>query len=443
MQTHPARTAIRVFAIFALGYFLSYLIRGINLPLATVLSDSLHLSAAQLGLLTSLYLLAFALCQLPLGLLLDRFGPRRVQAALLLIAALGALLSSQAEGFGWLMIGRVLFGIGTSGCLMAGLTAIITWFAPDRLTVLNGLLYAIGGLGAAMTGAPVALLLDWLDWRGVFLVVAAVVGAASVLLWVAVPERRAAAAFSAGTPQRAGLAGIGIVLRSRRFWQAAPLATISQGMYLSAQGLWAGPFLRDVNGLSDQATAGVVTLMGWAMVVGALLLGWVARRLELRGIPLHTSAGVGMLAFMGVQLLIVLNVPLPAWLLWLLFGFNGTAGILVYASITRQFPAELAGRANTTLNLLVFGGAFLVQSGFGLLLDQWPHAAGHYDPAAHRAAWWIALALQAVASVWYWQPGRRQPSELSTGEAARASDSATSRAAASRSAVRSASSITG
>ncbi|MFT4100941.1 MAG: MFS transporter [Burkholderiaceae bacterium] len=394
------RVAARVFLIFSLGYFLSYLARGINLPLMPLLGSELSLSGAQLGLLTSVYLIAFALSQLPLGVLLDRFGPRPVQGCLLLLAAAGALISSRADGFGMLLVGRLLLGIGTSGCLMAGLKAIVMWFAPERLPVLNGAIYAIGGLGSVVTGTPATLALQAMSWRSLFLIVSALILAASLLIWLGVPARRQE--HVTGATRTIDVArGIARILRSAIFWRVAPLAMLSQGAYMAVQGLWAGPHLRDVEGLDDAATASIVTLVGWMMVVGAASLGWLARRLEMAGLSLHASAGAGMGLFVLAQALIAARLPLPPALTWGLFGLSGTAGILAYASLARAFNPALAGRVSTALNLLVFCGAFLLQYGIGVLLDQWPHEGGRYAPEAHQAAWRTMIALQALALLWY------------------------------------------
>ena len=411
--SRSSSVAARVFLIFALGYFLSYLVRGVNLPLGPLLAGELDLSPAQLGLLTSFYLMAFAACQLPLGVLLDRFGPRRVQGGLLLLAAAGALVSAAAEGFVALMVGRLLLGIGTSGCLMAGLKAIVQWFPADRLPVLNGLIYAIGGLGAVTTGAPIAWSLDLLSWRGLFVAIAVLIASASLLLWFAVPARSPGEPAPGTGPKpialSAAMGAVGEILRDARFWRVVPLTMLSQAAYMAVQGLWAGPYMRDVEQMSPGEVASMVTLMGWAMVVGAALFGWLARGLERRGLSLEASAGLGMAIFIVAQIVIVLDVPLSAAVRWIFYGLAGTTGILCYASLTRQFRPELAGRVSTALNLLVFAAAFLLQYGFGLILDAWPHEAAAYAPAAHHLAWWLTIAAQTLALVWYVYAGRRAP----------------------------------
>src|ERR1051325_1040022 len=128
-----ARLLVVVLAPFALGYFLSYLYRSVNAVVGSDLVHDFHLTAAQLGLVPAAYLCAFALFQLPLGLLLDRFGPRRVQAGLLCVSALGSLLFSQAEGSTSLVLGSGVIGLGFAGGLMASFKAVTLWLPAERI----------------------------------------------------------------------------------------------------------------------------------------------------------------------------------------------------------------------------------------------------------------------------------------------------------------------
>ena len=165
-------TAFRVFIPFALGYFLSYLMRVVNAVIAPDLIRELGLTAADLGLLTSANFFAFAVAQLPLGILLDRFGPRRTEAAMLLFAALGAFIFSVAGSAPSLIAGRTLIGLGTSACLMAAFKAYVLWFSQERIPLINGLQMTAGGLGAITGTVPVQWALDVTDWRGVFVILA-------------------------------------------------------------------------------------------------------------------------------------------------------------------------------------------------------------------------------------------------------------------------------
>jgi len=394
---------LRVLLPFAGGYFLSYLYRTVNAVIAPDLTAALALDASDLGLLTSAYFLAFALFQLPLGMLLDRFGPRRVEAVLLLFAGLGALLFAVSTERRGLIVGRALIGLGVSACLMASFKALVMWFPLQRLPAVNGWIMAAGGLGALTATAPVEALLHWTDWRGIFWgLSAATFAMAGAIYWI-VPERAGAPAGGALAAQWQGLVAI---FQSRIFWRIAPLATLSQGSFLAIQSLWSGPWLLDVAALPRATVANYLLLLAAAMVAGYLLIGALAYRLGRLGAPPLAVAAGGMMLFMLTQAGLVLGAVDVALPLWMLFGFFGTSGILCYAALSQLFPPELAGRVNTALNLLVFSTAFVGQWGIGAIIDYWPAAGGGYELAGYSAAFGTALGLQVLALGWFWISGR-------------------------------------
>ncbi len=164
-----ASIVLLVFAPFASGYFLSYLLRTVNAAVAPHLTADIGVSPASLGLLTSAYFFSFAAFQLPLGMLLDRFGPRRVSASLLAIASLGSLLFGLAPDIATLTVARALIGLGMSSGLMAGFKANPLWWPGEKLPRVNGWFMAVGALGSLVATAPAALLLEHMHWRSVFL----------------------------------------------------------------------------------------------------------------------------------------------------------------------------------------------------------------------------------------------------------------------------------
>jgi len=175
----------RVTLPFLAGYFVSYVYRASNAILGPTLAAEFGLSAAGLGLLTGVYFLAFALFQLPLGLLLDRFGPRRVNATLLLVAASGGLWFSLADSGASAIAARALIGLGVSGCLMSTFQAFVLWHPPGRIATLNGIAFSAGALGAIAATVPLELLLRVLHWREAYVGIVAITVAVS-LVWIVV-----------------------------------------------------------------------------------------------------------------------------------------------------------------------------------------------------------------------------------------------------------------
>jgi sugar phosphate permease len=394
--------ALRVFLPFALGYYLSYIFRTVNAAIAPNLVTDLGLTPSDLGLLASTYFISFAGFQIPLGVMLDRFGPRRIQAAMLVLAAAGSWAFARAGALDGLILARLLIGLGVSACLMASFKAFVLWFPKNRLPMINGFVMAAGGLGALTATAPAEALAEALGWRALFTGLAGLSLAISLVILLVVPDRTSGAAPE---PLGKALRAVAAVFTSRVFWTVAPLCIASQATMLSVQSLWAGPWLTGVAGLTPQAAAGVLFWIAVAMVTGFLGLGTLAERLSRRGIPPMVVATSGAVAFMAIQAGLILQPGgTLAIALWIAFGCVGTTGILFYAILSQAFPAHLAGRVNTAINMLVFIGAFLAQAGIGPVIEAFPGPeGGEYAPMGFSAAMALLLFLQVLGLLWAWR----------------------------------------
>ncbi len=397
-------TIARVFVPFAAGYFLSYLFRVVNAVIAPNLTADLGIGPPALGLLTATYFIAFAAFQLPLGVLLDRYGPRRMEAFLLLFACLGAFVFSRAQSLSGLIVARALIGFGVSACLMAAFKAYTLWFARDKWPLVNGFQMAAGGLGALAATAPVEAALQLTDWRGVFMVLAALTLTVAVTVYTLVPEKASASAPE-GLPDQ--WRGVKRVFTSLAFWRIAPLTTLSQATFLSIQGLWVGPWLKDVVGLDRMAVANTLLWGAVAMIAGFLFLGTLAERLSRLGVNVASTSVIGMCLFMAAQLLLIDGTLVAAKPLWIGFCFFGTSGIVAYAALAQTFPMQLSGRVTTAVNLLVFVAAFLGQWAIGAIIGIWPVGqGGSFAPVGYRAGFALMFGLQAVTLGWFFIAGR-------------------------------------
>ncbi len=340
--------------------------------------------------------------------MLDRFGPRRVEALLLLIAAAGAFCFARAQSLPLLILGRALIGLGVSACLMAAFKAFTQWFNAEKLPLIDGLQMAAGGLGALAATSPVQWMLGWSSWRGVFFGLGVLTLAVAVLVFTMVPPKETSASGESLGQQ---LRGIGSIFTSPLFWRIAPLTAISQGSFYAIQGLWAGPWLKSVDRLDAQAVVDGLWWLAVAMVAGFIILGSVGGRLQRWGISVRTSAVVGMGLFILIQMALLLGPQAWHGPLWLLFGFVGTAGILTYATLSQDFPPQLSGRVNTALNLLVFVAAFIGQWLIGIIAGCWPEPEpGRLAALGLRVGFAIPLATQVAALLWYLvaRPKQRQ-----------------------------------
>ena len=398
------RLVFSVFLPFAAGYFLSFLFRTINASISPALASDFGLGAVKTGLLASIYFLVFAGAQIPIGVLLDRYGPRRVQSILLVIAVGGTSMFGNADSFVELLIGRAMIGLGVAAALMAGLKAIVTWFPKDRIAFVNGGMIMLGSLGAVTATMPTDWLLNLIGWRDLFGLLTIMTVVTAGLIYFVVPER-------GEVPKSSASSGKPLTLRSifsdPRFLRIAPLSATCIGSSWAMQSLWAGSWLSDVEGFDHQAVVNQLFMMAMGISLGALLLGTMADRLRKRGITTEVLLAVFGGLFMLAELALVLRVPLPSILPWSVVSVVGAGTVLSYAIIADYFPVEIAARANGALNLAHFGWAFVVQYGVGLIVGNWSTQGGHYPVVAYQTAFGLSIVLQAIALIWFSVPWLR------------------------------------
>ena len=394
---------LRLFLPFAAGYFLSYLYRTVNAVIGPVLARELALGDNALGLLTSTYFLAFGAAQLPLGMMLDRFGPRRVEAGLLLIAAAGAAIFALSDTLGGLATGRALIGLGVSACLMASFKAFSQWFPPERLASLTGWIMAAGGLGALAASKPLEMALGIATWRELALLLAVSTVAVAAALWFLVPDK---ANEDKGASFTAQMAGVKAIFTSTHFWRYAPMGFWFTGGFMAVQGLWVSRWMTVMEGLDAGAIAARLTWISGAMLAGFLFMGFFATALVRRGIKLEKVYLGAMLLGAGILLSLTTQPSMASAWLWPILGACFSLSNISYSLVAQAFPPALSGRANTALNLLVFAGAFGLQWGIGIFVDAL-QASGWSGDAAFRAAFYTLSGGQFLAFLWLLRPVRQ------------------------------------
>ncbi len=400
-QTMKTGTIVLLMALapFALGYFLSYLYRAVNAVVAPDLVRDIGLSAGELGLLTAAYLFGFAGFQIPLGVLLDHYGPRRVQAALVCVAATGALIFAVAGNAIGLSFGRMLIGIGSAGGLMAGFKAVALWVKPERRALANATIMAVGGLGILVATVPAEWASQTFGWRGMFAGLVMVTVAVAGLIFFVVPEKPADTQPSTWHRQ---LIAIAEIYRDAAFWRLAPLVASTCGTHIAIQTLWAGPWLKDIAGLDRDGVAEHLGLMAVSFLIGTLASGAVADWLGRHGIGLLKVMTGFIMIYLTTMTIITLQLPVPIVPVWIIFAMFGQAGILAYPWLASHFGIAQSGRANTALNFLVFSTAFAAQYLIGAIIDFWPLTPTRgYDPQGYQVGFAVFLAIQLAGLTWY------------------------------------------
>jgi predicted MFS family arabinose efflux permease len=395
---------------FGIGYYMSYLFRTVNAIISPQLVADVGLTAADLGLMTSAYFITFAAVQLPLGIILDRFGPRRVQAALMIVAAAGAALFAFGADPLTLIIGRGLVGIGVSGCLMAALKANVLWFPRDKIALVNGIIFAFGSFGALSTTVPLEFLIQSVDWRTVFWWLAGVSVLVGILIFAVVPEKAHTA--QAATPGQSAFAtqisDLKKVYGSAYFWRLSFMVFLHNGVFLSYQALWAAPWLRDVAGLDRDGVAEAMLMFFVGMFAGVLSIGFFAERLQKIGIPTIVPAVTGVVISIAIQCVFAAGwsgLPATMCLLW---GYFGSSSTLAYAVLNQQFPQNLTGRVNTAQNMMTFIAAFAVQWAAGVIIGIYPSPGeGLYSADGHQVALIVFICIQVAGLAYFLWPRRR------------------------------------
>ncbi len=396
----PKTIILTVLGPFAVGYFLSQMFRSVNAVVGPDLASDIGLGAAELGFLTSAYLLAFALFQLPLGVLLDRIGPRRVQAALVALAGLGALLFAISDSFLGLTLARALIGLGFAGGLMSGFKAVVLWVSEERRALANSVIMSFGALGILVATQPVDFGVQLFGWRAMFTGLGLVTFAVAALILLIVPEKKIQ---SEGVSLKGQIVAVGGILKDKAFWRLVPLLATTAGAHIAIQTLWAGPWFRDVAGMDRDGVALHLMIVAIAFMAGILLSGAVADWFIRRGVHILSVMNGFLAVFLISEAMIIMQTEsliLPAWIL---FGMTGQLAILAYPWLSSHYGIALSGRANTAMNLLIFITAFGTQYLIGAIIELFPtSASGGYAVEGYQLSFGLCLAAQFLGLIWYW-----------------------------------------
>lgn len=401
MSGMSRRTAVLVFLAFAFAYFFSALVRAITATLSPTLTQEFALSARDLGLLAGGYFLGFAALQLPLGNWLDRHGPKKVILSFLSVAVAGCVAFALAGNFVTLLLARILCGVGLGACLMAPLTGYRRWFAPTTQLRTNSWMLMTGSMGMVAATLPVQWLMPMLGWRPLFWGLAAMLLLAMAVIAWQVPAWQASASVSPAQPQRS----YAEVWRHPYFRRMTPIGFINYGGMVAIQTLWAVPWMIKVAGYTPvQAATGLFWING-AMLLAFWLWGLLNPRLSRRGWHTDRLIAWGMpLSFFLLAIIVIAGEAAADWsgVLWALFCVSCTFISLAQPAVGMAFPAELAGRALSAYNLVIFAGIFVVQWGIGLLVDGL-QALGWPLVQAFQGAMAVFLVLSVAAYVYFLQ----------------------------------------
>lgn len=399
MSVLGRRAAVIVFLVFAFAYFFSALVRSVTATLSPQLTEEFALSARDLGLLAGGYFLGFAALQLPLGQWLDRYGPRNVVLGFLAVAVAGCAAFALSQGFTGLLLARVLCGVGLGACLMAPLTGYRRWLDPVSQLRANSWMLMTGSMGMVASTLPVQWLLPQFGWRPIFWGLAGLLLLAMLLIawrvpgWTRAPEPVAPAAR--GTYAE--------VWRHPYFRRLTPVGFFNYGGMVAIQTLWAVPWMVRVAGYTPVQAATNLFWINVAMLCTFWSWGLLVPRLTQRGV--HASQLIAWGTPLSLLVLGAIVFQGERWAgysgwLWALFCVSSTFLSLAQPAVGMAFPSELAGRALSAYNLVIFAGVFVVQWGIGLLIDAL-EALGWSTGGAFRGALGVFLLFNLASYAYY------------------------------------------
>ena len=361
----PKQKAITIFLVFALGYYISNLLRAITATISPNLISEFDLSAGDLGLLGGGYFLGFAAVQIPLGYLLDNKGPKKIVSYFLLIAVLGMISFSLSENFITLLISRILIGIGVGACLMGPLTAYRIWYQDETQQRANSWMLMVGAIGMLSSSLPVQFFLPIIGWRMIFITLALLTIFCIILIIFFIPNWNKANIQSNSNDN----GSLKEIWNNSFFKSLVPMGFFNYGGLFAIQTLWAGPWMIKVSGYTPEQSANGLFLIYFSLLISFLSWGYLVPK-----ISKNVSDAIRLLKFGAPLNLIVLAFiiylgPKAGAYHWAFFAVSSVFLSLTQPAVGMAFSLSNAGKALTSFNLLLFVGAFVLQWVIGVLID--------------------------------------------------------------------------
>jgi sugar phosphate permease len=319
----------------------------------------------------------------------------------------GSFLLGLAPSAAWAIVGRVLVGLGVSMLFVPTMKVLAEWFRPDEFATMTGILMAMGGLGSLTAAKPLASLSAWIGWRLSFVAVGAVTLALGILVWLFVRDRPA----DLGLPSPAGAAeqqrpqaiplsqGVAQVLRHPPFWVLALWFFFDCAVFFSFGGLWGGPYLMHVYGLSKGEAGTVLSLFAVGMIVGSPLLSVVSNRVFRARKPVIVLCAAITLALTAALAFFTDSLPLPT-LYVICFGlgaFTSSVVVIGFTSAKELFPVQIAGTSTGLINLFPFAGGAVFQPVLGAILERAGRTGNAFTVAGYQTALFTLFGCAAVA----------------------------------------------
>ena len=359
--------SIIIFCVFAFGFFISNLLRSITATLTPVLTSEFDLTAGNLGLLAGGYFLGFSLMQIPAGLLLDKHGPKKVVAYLLLIALVSSISFAFAKSFTGLLISRFFIGVGVAACLMGPLTGYRVWFEDKYQQRANSWMLMVASFGFVISTLPVQILLPLIGWRYIFLIISVLILLSIILILVFAPSWNNVQNQNIQSTDSTG--HLSDVWKNKFFISLIPLAFLNYGGVQAIQTLWAGPWMLNVSGYSPLDSATGLFWINITMLFAFMFWGYILPKFASLGIDSIKIVKIGLPISYVVLFTIIIMGQKAGATMFTLYILSSIVLSLTQPALALSFPQNLAGKSLTSINVFIHSGTFFVQWGIGLLID--------------------------------------------------------------------------
>mgnify|MGYP001467704202 FL=1 len=357
--------AITIFLVFALGYFISNLLRAITATISPELVSEFNLTSGELGLLGGGYFLGFASVQIPLGYLLDSKGPKKIVSYFLSLSIVGLILFASAQNLTMLLISRVLIGVGVGACLMGPLTAYRIWFQDETQQRANSWMLMVGAIGMLSSSLPVQYLLPLIGWRSIFLNLALLTLICIILIIIFIPKWETKSFKNEQFNENK----LSTVWKNSLFKSLIPMGFFSYGGLFAIQTLWAGPWMIKVSGYTPDESAQGLFLIYFSMLISFLCWGYFVPKFSKNVNDAIRLLRIGAPLNLIVLALIIYLGPKAGSIHWALFIVSSIFLSLTQPAVGMAFSLKNAGKALTSFNLLIFIGAFFIQWIIGIIID--------------------------------------------------------------------------
>jgi sugar phosphate permease len=399
-----------IFIVLAGAYLLVYFHRLSMSVVADDLARDFQTTASVIGLLGSLYFYSYAAMQIPAGLLADSWGPRKTVSLFLLIATVGSIIFGLSPNISVAFIGRAMVGLGVSMVFIPTMKILSQWFRAREFAFMTGILNAVGGCGVLVATWVLALAGELIGWRLSFEFIGFITFLIVILAWIIVRDRPEEKGWPSlaeidglkeASPQVEEIPlwrGVRRVVTEKYFWPVAVWFFFDCGLFFGFGGLWAGPYLQHVYGLTKNEAGAVLSMIAWGMIFGSPILGLLSDRIFMSRKKIIRAATFVLAIDMAVLLILPDGLPRPVlYLVFLVLSVCASSIVVISFTTTKElFPVEIAGTSTGMVNIFPFLGGAVFMPLLGRILDGYPKSV---DGAYPLEAYQVLLSVLFVSSL--------------------------------------------